>query len=147
MNKEILKDAIESGINAEAVNSTLEDIDSKSNKKGQNPKQVKMVVETIADMKKNINSIPDKKYASDLVRVNHEKIKAALNEGISPNEIAAILIESTEKANSRRTKSRLRFITKLIIKMKQKELKLIMDKENINENDMVNVKGYQKLLK
>lgn len=140
MNNETLKEAINSGIAGEAVSSTIEDIVKKSDEISSNPIQVKRAIETIIHMKKNVNSIPDKKYASSLVRENSERIKAAINEGISPNEIAITLMEGVEKANNRRTKSRLRFITKLIVKMKQKELKLIKNIENQNE------KGMQKVL-
>lgn len=137
MNKDILKDAISNGIDSNAVNATIGDVISYSDKINNSPKQVKDVLETIVEMKKNVNSIPDKKYASEMVRNNSERIKSALNEGISPSEIAQTLMESVEKANNRRTKSRLKFITKLIVKMKQKELVL--------QNKME--KGIQKVLK
>jgi len=139
MNKEMLKEAINSGVDAEAVNSTLNDMVSKTNEKGKVPRQVKNVIETIVHMKKDINNIPDKTYASNFVRQNSEKIKAAINDGISPNEIAVTLLESTEKANDRRTKRRLKFITKLVVKMKQKELKLL------KQNDHTMEKGMQKV--
>jgi len=135
----MLKEAINSGVDAEAVNSTLNDMVSKTNEKGKVPRQVKNVIETIVHMKKDINNIPDKTYASNFVRQNSEKIKAAINDGISPNEIAVTLLESTEKANDRRTKRRLKFITKLVVKMKQKELKLL------KQNDHTMEKGMQKV--
>ena len=135
-----LKEALNNGINGEAVGATLNDIVNKSSELGKMPKQAKNVVETIIYMKKNVNSIPDKKYASNLVMDNSERIKSALNEGISPNEIAVTLMETLEKANTRRTKSRLRFMTKLIKKMKQKELAL----KKQNENSMQH--GIQKVL-
>ena len=139
MNKEILKEAINSGVEADAVNSTLNDMVSKTNEKGKVPIQVKRVIETIVHMKKSVNNIPDKTYASNFVRENNEKIKAAINDGISPNEIAVTLLESTEKANDRITKRRLKFITKLIVKMKQKELTLV------KQNQQTMEKGMQKI--
>ena len=139
MDKEMLKEAINSGVDAEAVNSTLNDMVSKTNEKGRVPRQVKHVIETIVHMKRDINNIPDKTYASNFVRQNSEKIKAAINDGISPNEIATTLLESTEKANDRRTKRRLKFITKLIVKMKQKELKLLKQNEQTMEKGMQKV--------
>lgn len=139
MSNETLKEAINSGINGVAVSSTIEDIVKKSDETKTNPIQVKRTIETIIHMKKNVNSIPDKKYASSLVRNNSERIKSALNEGISPSEIASTLIEGVEKANNRRTKSRLKFITKLIVKMKQKEL--VLQKENQIEKGMQKVKS------
>ena len=140
VNNEVLKEAIYSGIDGEAVKDTLVDVINKAEEKGSNPIQVKRTIETIAHMKKNVNSIPDKKYASRLVSDNSEKIKSALNDGITPNEIASTLMQTVQKANNRRTKSRLKFVTKLIVKMKQKELKLIKDRENQME------KGRQKVL-
>ena len=139
MNNEMLKEAINSGVDAEAVNSTLNDIVSKTNEKGRVPSQVKHAIETIVHMKKDVNNIPDKTYASNFVRENNERIKAAINDGISPNEIAATLLESTEKANDRRTKRRLKFITKLVVKMKQKELKLLKQNEQTMEKGMQKV--------
>lgn len=140
VDNEMLKEAINDGIDAQAVNSTLGDIVDKANKKGKTPVQFKRVLETIVHMKKNTNNIPDKTYASNFVRENSEKIKAAINEGIHPSEIAATLMESTEKANDRRTKRRLKFITKFIIIMKRKELVLNMG----NQKEME--KGRQKVL-
>ena len=139
MDKEMLKEAINSGVDAEAVNSTLNDMVNRTNEKGKVPTQVKNVIETIVHMKKNINNVPDKTYASNFVRENSERIKAAINDGISPNEIAQTLLESTNKANDRRTKRRLKFITKLIVKMKQKELKLLKQNEQIMEKGMQKV--------
>lgn len=139
MNNEMLKEAINSGVDAEAVNSTLNDMVNKVNEKGKAPRQVKHVIETIVHMKKDVNNIPDKTYASNFVRQNSEKIKSAISDGISPNEIATTLLESTEKANDRRTKRRLKFITKLIVKMKQKELKLLKQNEQTMEKGMQKV--------
>lgn len=73
-----LQDAIYSGISAEAVSATLNDIINRSDELGKTPSQIKDVVEAIVYMKKNVNSIPDKKYASSLVRDNSEKIKKSL---------------------------------------------------------------------
>ena len=108
MENEVLKEAINNGINGDAISSTIDDIVNKAEMNNSNPKQMKLTIETIIHMKKNINSIPDKKYASNLVSQNSGKIKAAINDGISPNEIAATLMEGVEKANTRRTKSRLK---------------------------------------
>ena len=132
----MLKEAINSGVDADTVNSTLNDMVIKTNEKGKVPSQVKHVIETIVHMKNSVNNIPDKTYASNFVRQNSEKIKAAINNGISPNEIATTLLESTEKANDRRTKRRLKFITKLIVKMKQKELTLVKQNEQTKEKGM-----------
>ena len=41
MDKEMLKEAINNGVDAKAVNSTLNDMVSKANEKGRVPRQVK----------------------------------------------------------------------------------------------------------
>ena len=140
-NEEYLKDAIIEGIDAEAVNSTLGDIVTKMEKTGKNPEQVKEVVESIIDMKKDTENVFDESYASSFVQENNAKIKSAINDWITPKEIARTLVNSTKKAKTRKTKRHLKFITNLISKMKVKEMKLRKDKENQME------KGMQKVLK
>ena len=55
--EEYLKDAIQTGIDAETVNSTLDDMITKSNEKGATPKQAIEVVESIVEMKKNTENV------------------------------------------------------------------------------------------
>lgn len=131
-NEENIRGAIESGISGEAVESTLEDVINKSNELG-NAKQIRKTVETIVDMKENPNTKIDESYSSNLVKNNSEKIKAAFNDGITPKEVATTLVNETDKKG----KTHLPFIVKLISKMKKKELKLNMEKQDI--------KGYQKI--
>ena len=140
-NEENIKDAINNGIDGEAINSTLEDMMNKIEQKGENPKQAKEVVETIVDMKKDTNNIVDEKYASNFVKENNEKIKSAINDGITPKEVAKTLVESTNNAKDKKSKKHLKFITKLISKLKVKELRLR------NENRKQIEKGRQKVLK
>jgi len=140
-NEEYIKEALNSGIDAEAVNSTLGDMMDKSETIGKTPGQVKEVVESIVDMKKETSNIVDETYASDFVKENNEKIKSAIEEGITASEIAKTLVENTNKATDKKSRKHLRFITKLISKMKVKEIKLRKNKENQME------KGRQKVLK
>ena len=140
-NEEYIKEAISDGISADAVESTLGDVISKFDEIGRTPKQVKEVVETIVDMKEKENTKIDERYASDFVKKNSEKIESALNDGISPKEVATTLVNSTNEATNRKGKKHLNFIVKLISKMKKKELKLNKEKENTQE------KGYQRVLK
>lgn len=140
-NEEYIKEAINVGISADAVESTLGDVINKSDEIGKTPKQVKEVVETIVEMKENENTKLDERYASDFVKNNSEKIESALSDGISPKEVATTLVSSTKSANNRKGKKHLSFIVKLISKMKKKELKLNKDKENTQQ------KGYQRVLK
>lgn len=130
-NEEYVKDAINNGISADAVSNTVEDMLKKSGEIGTTPKQVKESIETIADMKKGVNSEVDMNYSSELVKNNSNKIKDALNEGIEPDEVATTLINSTNNANSKSSKRKLNFIVKLISKMKKKEL--VLDRQNTNE--------------
>ena len=136
-NEEYVRDAINNGISAGAVSNTVEDMLKKSEEIGAAPKQVKESIETIADMKKDLNSELDMNYSSELVKNNSNKIKSALNEGIGPDEVAITLINSTNNANNKRDKKHLNFIVKLISKMKRKEL--VLDRQNTNE------KSYQKI--
>ena len=136
-NEENIKDAISNGIDADAVNSTLDDMVSVSLETGKTPKQMKEVVESIVEMKKDTNNVIDETYASNFVKENNQKIVSAINDGISPNEIAQTLVEATDKANDKKSRKHLKFITKLISKLKVKELKL--RKEN-------SIKGRQKVL-
>lgn len=129
-NEEHIKDALYSGIDAEAVESTLGDVVNKVDESGKTPKQMQEMVQTIVEMKKDTVNVVDENYASDFVKNNSEKIKGALNDGISPNEIAQTLVEATDKANDRKSRKHLKFITKLISKMKVKEFSLKRKKEN-----------------
>lgn len=135
-NEEYVKNAINNGISASAVNSTVEDMLKKSDNIGTTPNQVKESIETIADMKKDIDSKVDSQYSSELVKNKSDKIKSALNNGIEPNEIAVTLINSTNNANNNKEKKHLNFIVKLISKMKKKEL--ILNRQKAQE------KSYQK---
>jgi len=140
-NEEYIREAITEGISADAVESTLGDVISKSDETGKTPTQVKEVVETIVDMKENENTKIDEQYASDFVKKNSEKIESALSDGISTKEIATTLVNSTNEATNKKGKKHLNFIVNLISKMKKKELKLNKDKENTQ------TKGYQRVLK
>ena len=138
-NEENIKDALNNGIDAEAVNSTLDDMVSVSLERGKTPKQMKEVVESIVEMKKDTENVVDETYASSFIKENNQKIVSAINDGISPNEIARTLVEATDKANDIKSRKHLKFITKLISKLKVKELRLRKEKENSK-------KGMQKVL-
>ena len=97
-NEEYIKEAITEGIDAEAVNSTLGDIVTKMEETGKNPEQVKEVVETIVYMKKDTENVVDESYASSFVKENNAKIKSAINDGITPKEIARTLVNSAKNA-------------------------------------------------
>lgn len=134
-NENNIRDAIENGISGEAVESTLEDVINKSDELKSNPEQIKDTVEAIVDMKEESSQKKDESYTSSYVKNNSEKIKSALNDGISPNEIATTLSDEASKKG----KTHLPFMVKLISRMKRKELKLRKKKEN--------TKAYQKLLR
>ena len=141
-NEEKIKNAAIDGISADAIEATLEDVINVSNTKGKVPTQVKDTIEAIVEMKKDIQNIKDEQYASNFVKENNQKITSALNEGISANEIAVTLVNSTNNSNTKQGKKHLKFIVNLISKMKKKELKLAKDKANtnINTKQMVYVK-------
>ena len=140
-NENNIKEAINIGISSEAVGATLDDVVTVSDSKEKVPVQVKNTVAAIVEMKSDVENKIDHNYASEYVKNNNEKISAALEEGITPKEVATTLINSTEKSNSKKGRKHLKFIVRLISKMKKKELKLKKDKENVEQ------KGYQRVLK
>ena len=113
-NEEALKTAIQEGISGEAVESTLEDVVNAAEQKGQAPKQLQETVESIAEMKNDTENVVDESYASDFVKQNNEKIKSALEEGITPKEVATTLVNSTNNSDTKKGKKHLNFIVKLI---------------------------------
>lgn len=139
-NENNIKSAVMEGISGEAVGATLGDVVNTSDSKGNTPKQVKYTVEAIANMKSDVESKTDESYASELFKENGERIQAAINDGITPKEVATTLVNATNNSNTKKGKSVLRFFVKLISKMKAKDLKYKKEKENIEQ------KGYQKVL-
>ena len=137
--KENIKSAAMEGISGEAVGSTLEDVVNVADSKGKTPSQVKNTVEAIVEMKSDTDNKIEEAYVSDFVKENSKKIESALDEGITPKEVATTLVNSTNNSNTKKGRKHLKFIVNLISKMKKKELKLNKDKENTNE------KGYQKV--
>ena len=140
-NEENIKSAALEGISGEAVESTLEDVVNVAESSGKTPAQVKDAVEAIVEMKGDVSNKIDESFASQFVKENNEKIKSALEDGISPKEVATTLVNSTNNSNTKKGRKHLKFIVNLISKMKKKELKLKKEKENVQE------KGYQKVLK
>lgn len=137
-NEVYIKNAINEGISSDVVNSTLEDVINISDKSGKTPKQVKETVETIVKMKKKMGAVDDKRYSSSFVRENSQKIESALNEGITPNEVASTLVDFANNVHSKEDKKHLSFTVRLISKMKKKEL--ILNRSNQQE------KSYEKVM-
>ncbi len=135
-NEEMLKDAINNGINNETVYYTLNRLVEKNDRTGKIPKQLPKVLAGIVYMKKMVKVPDTEQYYSSVVKNNSERIKDALKNGISPDEIAISLID-TINSPSKNSKKRLKFMVKLISKMKTKEKRL----QRQNENN----KGYQKV--
>lgn len=135
-NEEMLKDAINNGINNETVYYTLNRLVEKNDRTGKIPKQLPKVLAGVIYMKKMVKVPDTEQYYSSVVKNNSERIKDALKNGISPDEIAISLID-TINSPSKNSKKRLKFMVKLISKMKTKEKRL----QRQNENN----KGYQKV--
>lgn len=138
-NENNIKEAISTGISNEAVGATLEDVINTSDFKGRTPIQVKDTVEAIVEMKSDVEVKTDESYASNLFKENNKRIESALNEGITPKEVATTLVNSTNNSNTKKGKNHLRFLVNLISKMKKKELRLSKNKANVEQ------KGYQKV--
>ena len=136
-NEEYLSDAIYNGVSGEAVNSTLEDVAAKADELGKTPVQLKESVEVITEMKSDIEKSNSDEYKSTLVKENSERIKRALENGITPVEVQTTLNKTLEDTNTKNGKKHLNFIVNLLSKIKRKEL--TRSKEN--------EKGVQKVKK
>lgn len=117
-----IRDAIENGISAASVNLTISNMLNKTDTYKMTPKQIKNVIETIVDTKTNSNTVNSTNFSSDYIRKNNNKIIAALNNGIEPNEI----VNSISNVEGKK----LKFTVKLISKMKKQELRLRQQKSN-----------------
>ncbi len=138
-NEENLREAINTGISGEAVSSTLEGIADVSDSYNAVPSQLKSVVEAIVGMKRNIqNSISqESKYTSAFMKENLARIMSALRDGISSNEIKTSLSEAAIDANSKDSKEILKFLVKLISKMKAKQLSIEKKRKTPKGRQMV----------
>lgn len=134
-NEEILKNAINSGISSDTVSMTISEFIEKKDISGKTYKQLPKALSSIIYMKRMVKEKDTEEYYSSVVKNNSERIKSALRDGISPDEIAMSLIDMVYSP-SKNAKKRLNFMVKLITKMKKKELKLQKQNE---------IKGYQKV--
>ena len=133
IDKEYIKSAIEKGVSSEGIKNSIEDMLNKSDEVGHTPEQIRDVIDTISSMKQTPNVV-DNSYNSTLVREKSAKIKSAITEGLTPNEVSHTLENNLEKQDDNR---KLKFIINLISKMKKKE-KSLSKKEQME-------KGFQKV--
>lgn len=133
IDKEYIKSAVEEGVSGEGIKNSIEDMLDKSDEIGHTPEQIRDVIDTISSMKQSPNVV-DNSYNSALVRENSAKIKSAITEGLTPNEVSHTLENNLEKQDDNR---RFKFIINLISKMKKKE-KSLSKKEQME-------KGFQKV--
>lgn len=122
-----VNDAIKTGISGEAVADTIEEVLDKNN--GNVPSQFKDAVEAVAEMKSDKPDQFNPEYTSDLVKNNSNRIKEALEEGIEPEEVAVEIAKDSKVANTPEGYKKLNFITKLISKMKRKQRKKYIEKQ------------------
>ena len=120
-NEENLRDAMNTGISGEAVTTTVEGMISHD---GPAPKQVGETIQTIAEMKSTTSNIPNDEYASDFVKENSEKIKAALEDGITPEEVSKTLVNQLNKSDTKSSKRKLSFIARVVSLIKEREKRL-----------------------
>lgn len=133
IDKEYIKSAIEKGVSSEGIKNSIEDMLNKSDEVGHTPEQIRDVIDTISSMKQTPNVV-DNSYNSALVREKSAKIKSAITEGLTPNEVSHTLENNLEKQDDNR---KFKFIINLISKMKKKE-KSLSKKEQME-------KGFQKV--
>lgn len=128
-NYDYIKESLESGIDSDTVNLVVNDLLDKSDTIGRTPKQVKKAIDAVVSMKSDENKI-DTSRLSNYVKENSVKIYSALNSGLSSEDIARKLMSSLENSSDKNGMEELRFVTQLVSKMKEKELKLKLQKEN-----------------
>lgn len=128
-NYDYIKESLESGIDSDTVNLVVNDLLDKSDTIGRTPKQVKKAIDAVVSMKSDENKI-DTSRLSNYVKENSVKIYSALNSGLSSEDIARKLMSSLENSSDKKGMEELRFVTQLVSKMKEKELKLKLQKEN-----------------
>lgn len=133
IDKEYIRSALEEGVSGEGIKNSIEDMLDKSDEIGHTPEQIRDVIDTISSMKQSPNVV-DNSYNSALVRENSAKIKSAITEGLTPNEVSHTLENNLEKQDDNR---KFKFIINLISKMKKKE-KSLSKKEQME-------KGFQKV--
>lgn len=133
IDKEYIKSALEEGVSGEGIKNSIEDMLDKSDEIGHTPEQIRDVIDTISSMKQSPNVV-NNSYNSALVRENSAKIKSAITEGLTPNEVSHTLENNLEKQDDNR---KFKFIINLISKMKKKE-KSLSKKEQME-------KGFQKV--
>ncbi len=128
-NYDYIKESLENGIDSDTVNLVVNDLLDKSDTIGRTPKQVKKAIDAVVSMKSDENKI-DTSRLSNYVKENSVKIYSALNSGLSSEDIARRLMSSLENSSDKKGMEELRFVTQLVSKMKEKELKLKLQKEN-----------------
>ena len=128
-NYDYIKESLENGIDSDTVNLVVNDLLDKSDTIGRTPKQVKKAIDAVVSMKSDENKI-DTSRLSNYVKENSVKIYSALNSGLSSEDIARKLMFSLENSSDKKGMEELRFVTRLVSKMKEKELKLKLQKEN-----------------
>lgn len=128
-NYDYIKESLENGIDSDTVNLVVNDLLDKSDTIGRTPKQVKKAIDAVVSMKSDENKI-DTSRLSNYVKENSVKIYSALNSGLSSEDIARRLMSSLENSSDKKGMEELRFVTQLVSKMKEKELKLKLQEEN-----------------
>ena len=128
-NYDYIKESLENGIDSDTVNLVVNDLLDKSDTIGRTPKQVKKAIDAVVSMKSDENKIYTSRL-SNYVKENSVKIYSALNSGLSSEDIARKLMSSLENSSDKKGMEELRFVTQLVSKMKEKELKLKLQKEN-----------------
>lgn len=120
-NYNYIKKSLENGIDSDTVNSVVNDLLDKSDTIGRTPKQVKKAIDAVVSMKSDENKI-DTSRLSNYVKENSVKIYSALNSGLSSEDISRRLMSSLENSSDKKGMEELRFVTRLVSKMKEKEL-------------------------
>lgn len=127
--EQLIREAINNGISSRSIYDTLYNMYGESDLSRYTKRQIELVIRSICDMKISAISNLNLKYSSDLVRNNYDKIIAALNDGINPEEVANKLVKSIEDKNI--SIDDFNYLVNLIAGLKKKDLKYMKSDNRI----------------
>ena len=121
-----LNGAMESGVANEAVISSIDSVIRKSEEVGFVPRQFGKMIKTIMDTKISVPQKINDGMASSLVKKGFGRLIAALEYGITKEEINAIISKGFVSGNEQDVN----FITNLVAHLKKKENILTMSEQS-----------------
>lgn len=121
--EQLIREAINKGISPKSIYDTLYSMYRESDLSKYTKRQIKLVIKYICDMKTNTISNLNSNYVSQLVSSNYEKIIESLNNGISKEEVANMLIGAVK--DNKISAADFKFLVSMIANLKKKDLRYI----------------------